>query len=93
MDFLHTDLWGGPESTAVVTVDTQCNVMLLDDTNFSAYRRGSSFNYHGGWATRSPVRLIPPRHGHWHVVMDLGGGAGRVSAGVRIVKQTTTHAS
>ncbi|MFA4987910.1 MAG: DUF1883 domain-containing protein, partial [Candidatus Brocadiia bacterium] len=88
MDFLHTDFWGGPESTAVITLNAQCNVLLLDDTNFSAYQRGEGFRYYGGWATSSPVYLQPPHHAHWHVVVDLGGGAGSVKAGIRIVKHT-----
>ncbi len=86
MNFLHTDFTGGPQDVAIVTLTSQANVMLLDDCNFSAYRRGSSFHYHGGWATGSPVRLSPPRHGHWHVVVDLGGQAGSVRASIHIAK-------
>ena len=86
MEFLHTDFWGGSESVAVVVVDAQCNVLLLSDLDFAAYRRGGSFTYHGGWATHSPVRLVPPYHGHWHLVVDLGGGAGRVKAQMRITR-------
>ena len=86
MNFLHTDFIGGPNDVAVVILSSQANVMLLDDCNFSAYRRGSSFNYCGGWATRSPVRLSPPRHGHWHVLVDLGGYAGHVRASIHIAR-------
>ena len=85
MEFLHTDFWGGANDVVLVSLDGQANVMILDDSNFSAYRHGHSFNYHGGWATQSPVRLSPPRHGHWHVVVDLGGYSGSVRAGVRII--------
>jgi hypothetical protein len=85
MEFLHSDFTGGSETVVVVTVDGQCNVMLLDDINFSAYRRGDSFRYCGGWAKRSPVHLRPPHGGHWHVVVDLGGAAGQVRAAVRVV--------
>ena len=85
MNFLHTDVWPGPDEAIVVTLDGQANVMLLDDANFSYYRRGHSFSYRGGWATKSPVRLVPPHQGHWHVVVDLGGRAGTVRAGVQVV--------
>ena len=87
MEFMHTDFWGGADHVVVVTLDGQANVLLLDDVNFSAYRQGRSFSYHGGWATRSPVRLAPPHHGHWHVVVDLGEYGGSVRAGVRIIKR------
>lgn len=85
MTFLHTDFNGGPENVVVVTLDGQANVMLLDDLAFSSYRAGGRFTYHGGWATTSPVQMRPPSIGHWHVVVDLGGRAGRVRAGIRIV--------
>lgn len=86
MDFLHTDFWGGANDLVLVTLEGQANVMVLDDSNFSAYRHGQSFRYHGGWATRSPVRLSPPHHGHWHVVVDLGAYAGSVRASIRIIE-------
>jgi len=85
MTFLHTDFSGGPEHVVVVTLDSQANVMLLDDAAFSAYRSGHRFTYYGGWATQSPVQLRPPHDGHWHVVVDLGGRAGQVRAGIRVV--------
>ena len=90
MTFLHTAFSGGSESTVVVTLTGQANVMLLDDGNFSAYRAGRSFNYYGGWATRSPVQLVPPRRAHWHVVVDLGGHGGTVRAAVRVVTLSNT---
>lgn len=86
MEFLHTEFRGGLERIVVVTLDRQANVMLLDDFNFDAYRTGRGFRYHGGWASRSPVRLRPPGNGHWHVVVDLGGGSGTIRAGVRILR-------
>ena len=86
MSFLHTDFTGGPDNVVVVTLDGQANVMLLDDREFSAYRTGGRFSYRGGWATQSPVQLRPPSYGHWHVVVDLGGRAGQVRAGIRIAR-------
>lgn len=86
MNFLHTDFDGGPSDVVLVTVDHQANVMLLDDTAFVSYRSGNRFTYHGGWATKSPVRLRPPSSGHWHVVVDLGGRGGQVRAGIRVIK-------
>lgn len=85
MDFLHADFRGKPNDVAIVTLDNQANVMLLDDINFSAYKQGRSFKYYGGWVCRSPVRLSPPHHGYWHLVVDLGGNVGRVRAGIRFV--------
>jgi hypothetical protein len=92
MDFLHTDFHGGRDTVVLVTLDGRANVMLLDDLNFSAYQGGRAFNYFGGWATTSPVRLVPPHTDHWHVVVDLGGASGTVRASVRIVGLQSTNA-
>jgi hypothetical protein len=86
MKFLHAEFWMNPEDHVLVSLDAQANVMLLDDTNFESYKKGRSFEYVGGWAIRSPIRLSPPRKGHWNVVIDLGYGAGHVSAKVRLVR-------
>jgi len=86
MDFLHADFTGGSEYVVIVTMDRQANVMLLDDASFAAYRYGNSFQYYGGWASCSPARVSPPCYGHWHLVVDLGGGTGTVRVGVRIIR-------
>lgn len=89
MNFLHSDFNGGPQDMALVQLSSQANVMLLDDANFANYRRGRSFNYFGGWATTSPIRLQPPRQANWHVVVDLGGYGGQVRASVQVLKRTS----
>lgn len=86
MKYLHNSYQIGPTDIVMVTLDGQANVMLLDDMNYSAYRQGRSFNYFGGWATRSPIKLVPPRYGHWHVIVDMGGYVGTVRAGFRVIK-------
>lgn len=86
MNYLHQEFDVGPDDVVEVTLDGQGNVMLLDPINFDHYRRGDSFRYHGGLAKSSPVRLVPPHRGRWHVVVDLGGYPGRVRAGVRVLQ-------
>ena len=86
MNYLHYDLHLQSGESVEVTLDKQANVRLLDDSNYSMYRRGEQHRYYGGLATRSPVRLTPPRAGHWHLVVDLGGYAGTVKASVRTIK-------
>jgi hypothetical protein len=85
MKFLHSDFNIGPSDVVQVELDKQANVMLLDDSNFSSYRHGGRFTYYGGLAKQSPVRLSPPRSGHWHVVVDLGGYARSVRASISLL--------
>jgi hypothetical protein len=73
-------------SVVVVTLNKQANVLLMDSSNYRTYRsgRGGRYRYTGGLAKRSPVRLRVPSTGRWYVAVDLGGGAGRVSASVGV---------
>lgn len=73
-------------STVVVTLKNQANVLLLDASNYRTYSspRGGRYQYHGGLAKTSPVRLNVPRTGHWFIAIDLGGLAGRIAASVLV---------
>ncbi|WP_366518499.1 DUF1883 domain-containing protein [Bradyrhizobium sp.] len=86
MRFVHNDLGmlrGG--ELVEVTLSNQANVKLMDGSNFSSYRQGSQHRYFGGHVKHSPFRLQVPGAGHWHVAVDLGGHAGSVRAGVRVI--------
>ncbi len=85
MNFLHSDFTLGPDDAVEVTLDKQANVRLMDDVNFDRYKCGEKHTYHGGLATKSPLRLTPPQQGHWHVVIDLGGYGGTVRSSVRVL--------
>lgn len=85
MKFLHYEFDLGDDDAVHVSLDKQANVRLLDGNNFQKYRNGQNHKYYGGLAERSPVILRPPHSGRWHVVVDLGGYAGSVSASVSVV--------
>jgi hypothetical protein len=61
------------------------NVFLVDTTNFLAYKAGKKYRYTGGHATKSPVRLVVPRAGHWYLVIDFGGYRGHVKHSIEIL--------
>jgi hypothetical protein len=71
-------------STVVVTLRNQANVRLMTRSEYSNYKAGRRHRYHGGKVTKSPFRLVVPSNGHWVVAIDLGGYAGRISAGVAV---------
>ncbi len=71
-------------ATAVVTLDKQANVRLMTASNYGSFKSGRRYSYQGGKATQSPARLAIPSSGHWFVVVDLGGLAGRVRASVAV---------
>lgn len=85
MNYLHYDLGYKSKGDLVqVTLKgSAANVCLMDTPNFQNYRRGSGYRYVGGHYTMSPVSLVVPSAGHWHITVDLGGYGGNVQASVR----------
>lgn len=86
MNYLHEEFDLSANAIVEVTLDHQANLLLLDNLNYQAYRRGDSYRYTGGLTKVSPTRLRPPHAGRWHVVINLGGGGGQVRAGVRVLQ-------
>lgn len=70
-----------------VDLDTQANVLLLDNSNYYKYQSGRDFSYYGGLATRTPVNLQVPYSGRWNLVIDLAnvGGAGSVRYSIKVI--------
>jgi hypothetical protein len=86
LEHLHQEFTIDSDDIIEVMSDTQANVMLLSDTDYSNYKAGRSYRYYGGFFTHFPARLYPPHFGHWHVVLDLGGSSATVRHSLRLIK-------
>lgn len=60
----------------IVHVDCshQINVLVMDDINYSSYKRGGRFKYFGGFYERFPVDITVPNSNNWNVVLALPPG-------------------
>jgi hypothetical protein len=87
MNYLHKefDLSEG-DILEVNLAGNAANVLLLDTDNFHKYEQGLPFQYEGGYARTTPYRIQVPRPGHWHLVVDLGGGPGSIQASVGVLR-------
>jgi hypothetical protein len=87
MQFQQYDLGqlNGGEVVEVILRGNAANVQLMNSSNFQNYKSGRRYNYHGGHVTRSPYMVTVPNSGRWHIVIDLGGYAGRVNSSVRVL--------
>lgn len=87
MQFIQTDLGNrrGGEIVQVTLQGKAANVLLLDSSNFQAFKAGRRHRYYGGLAKRSPVNLAIPRSGHWYVVVHMSGLKGSVRASVQVL--------
>ncbi|WP_197503226.1 DUF1883 domain-containing protein [Mycobacterium sp. 1245111.1] len=87
MEYLKFDL-GYLDRGSIVRVTLEgnaANVRLLDRTNLGYYQRGASHRCWGGHYERSPAVLQVPDYGHWYIVVDYGGYAGRGRASVQVL--------
>ncbi len=86
MNFLHYEVNLGPTDAVTVSLHgSAANVLVLDDANFRNFQAGLQYQYYGGYYTRSPAVIRPPWAGRWHVVVNLGGLPGSVSAVVQVL--------
>ena len=87
MNYQHWNLGhlSGGEIVEVTISGTGPNVLLMNTTNFNAFKNGRQHRYYGGLAKKSPVRLQVPSAGTWHLVIHFGGYKGSAKVGVNVL--------
>jgi len=85
---MHSGYQSAGAVVDVTLAGTEANVQLLDDSKFRSYERGEQYQYCGGHYAKSPVRLVIPSSGRWHLAIDLGGYADEVRSAVRILRSS-----
>lgn len=86
-NFIHARQGLNKGDIVVVQCSHQCNVFLMDDQNFEAYKKRAKFTFFGGHAKLFPVKLPAPASGHWNVVIDLGGKQAEISHQISYIRQ------
>lgn len=87
MNFTHYDL-GNLDKGRVIEITLQgnaANVQLLDSANFVNYKNGRQYQFIGGLAKQSPIRLQTPHASHWHIAIDLRGMMGNIHSTVQVM--------
>lgn len=83
--FTHYDLKGQHAGTVVeVSLNAVNNVRLMNAGNFQRFRELLDFKYVGGAARKSPVRLVVPEDGHWHLIVDMEGHGRLAESSVKV---------
>ncbi|KQY14729.1 DUF1883 domain-containing protein [Rhizobium sp. Root482] len=85
--FTHYDLKqqrGG--ATIEITLSAVANVRLMTDQNFALYKQAMKHQFVGGVAKKSPIRLVIPKAGHWHLVIDMEGHHGQSETSIRVIE-------
>src|SRR5205823_2242738 len=71
-NFIHAQEFLHQGDIVVVECSHRCNVRLMDDANFRAFKSGQRHQYFGGHYTMLPARISVPHDGHWNITIDLG---------------------
>ncbi|CCF19240.1 conserved protein of unknown function [Pseudorhizobium banfieldiae] len=83
--FKHFDLKGQRGGTVIeVTLSAVNNVRLMTAGNFQRFKELLDFKYVGGVAKKSPIRLVIPEDGHWHLIVDMEGHHGLAECSVKL---------
>ena len=86
MQFIHSDLGQRSKGEIVeFTLTRGANVRLLSDSDFLNYKNRRKYQYVGGLAEKSPVRLAIPNSGRWHAVVDTQGLSNSTEASIRVI--------
>lgn len=72
----------------IVQCSHQCNVLVMDDQNFQAYRLRKKCTYFGGHFKVFPAKIAVPGNGHWNTIIDLGGRQGEIAHAISYLRQT-----
>ena len=86
-NFIHAREYLHDGDTVVVHCSHQCNVLVMDDSNFSSYRSGGGHHHYGGFYKRLPAYTSVPSSGYWNVTIDLGGGNANIRYSINYVKR------
>jgi hypothetical protein len=77
----------------IVQCSHQCNVLVMDDLNFAAYRQRKKCTYFGGFFKAFPARIVVPASGHWNTVIDLGGRQAEIAHTINYLRQAKKPAA
>lgn len=84
--FTHYDLKPQRAGTAIeVTLSAVNNIRLMNAANYQRFTERLDFKFVGGVARKSPVRLVIPENGHWHLVIDMEGHHGLAESSVKMI--------
>jgi len=87
INFTHYDLKAQRAGVTIeIALSVVANVRLMSESNFTLYKQAMKHQFVGGVARKSPIRLVIPQNGHWHVIVDMEGHHGQCESSIRIVE-------
>ncbi|WP_233356617.1 DUF1883 domain-containing protein [Pseudomonas mangrovi] len=70
MKFIHQREQLNEGDLVIIESSQPCNIRLMSDANFRAFRNGGRHTYHGGAFERFPAKIEVPASGFWNITLD-----------------------
>ena len=70
MKFIHQREQLEEGDLVIIQSSQPCNIRLMNDANFRAFRNGGRHSYHGGAFIRFPAKIRVPASGFWNITLD-----------------------
>lgn len=70
MKFIHQREQLDEGDLVIIESSQPCNIRLMNDANFRAFRKGGKHSYHGGAFIRFPAKIRVPSSGNWNITLD-----------------------
>jgi peptidyl-tRNA hydrolase len=86
MSFIHAREYLQEGDAVIVNCDTQCNVIIMTDSEFANYKSGRQFRHYGGFYKMFPASILVPHADHWNTVLDLAGGHANIRYSITYAK-------
>ncbi|MCD5987990.1 DUF1883 domain-containing protein [Pseudomonas sp. CDFA 553] len=70
MKFIHQREHLNEDDIVVIQASQTCNIRLMSDANFRAFKHGGRHTYHGGAFETFPAKITVPSSGYWNITLD-----------------------
>jgi hypothetical protein len=70
MKFIHQREQLEEGDLVVIQCSQPCNIRLMNDANFRAFRNRGRHTYHGGAFIKFPAKIRVPSSGFWNITLD-----------------------
>lgn len=70
MKFIHQREQLNEGDLVIIESSQPCNIRLMNDANFRAFKNGARHSYIGGHFDRFPAKISVPGNGFWNITLD-----------------------
>lgn len=70
MKYIHQRESLNENDLVIIQASQPCNIRLMSDASFRAFKNGGRHTYHGGAFETFPAKITVPGSGFWNITID-----------------------